>query len=393
MSFSAPSRAELTGRVEYGTGRLQQKPGSRLHSKALALLCKQEVTGSNPVAPLQAALDRDETRSALWIYIRAVRPLRWLAARARRRVGRAVHRAGGATRADIRHLHLELEQLRSELARLREGPEDSLAVLSRRLKAATDRAATLENLLAIEAVARFVRHARLRTRPLVSVVLPTYDRPDRLRHAIDSVVAQRYARWELLVVDDGGRLDSEAVVAEIGDPRVRWLRIDHQGPCAARNAALSCARGELIAYLDDDNVMDANWLYAVVWAFEQRPDIALLYGAIVVDDLLRVNKRSSGNLPQAFLNPWSRDALRHGNVADMGAIAHRSGLPEARFDESLVTLGDWDLLVRLTAGRDPLVLPAIACYYTTDAPDRLTAGPTQAADQAKVMARAAVSEE
>jgi hypothetical protein len=52
-------------------------------------------------------------------------------------------------------------------------------------------------------------------------------------------------------------------------------------------------------------------------------------------------------------------------------------------------MGDWDLLLRLTADRDPLVLPAISCYYTTGAPSRLTGGPTGDADLATVIGRAA----
>jgi glycosyltransferase involved in cell wall biosynthesis len=222
----------------------------------------------------------------------------------------------------------------------------------------------------------------------VSVVLPTYNRAELLRRAVASVRVQSYTQWELLVVDDGGDADSERVVEAAGDERIRWMRIDHQGVCAARNAALEAAKGELIAYLDDDNVMDPDWLYAVVWAFEQYPEIDVLHGAFIVDDFLRVNRESSGHLPRTAFHPWSREALRRGNLADIGAIAHRSGLPEAYFDESLREMGDWDLLVRLTADRDPLALPAVACCYTTDAPDRLSGGPTYRADREKVRGRA-----
>ncbi len=84
-------------------------------------------------------------------------------------------------------------------------------------------------------------------------------------------------------------------------------------------------------------------------------------------------------------------ALRSDNPADMSAIAHRAGLPEAGFSESLWELVDSDFLVRLTAEKDPLVLPAVACYYTTDAPDRLSAGPTLDHDRAIVMARASAT--
>jgi hypothetical protein len=322
-----------------------------------------------------------------------VRSFRSVPAAARRALGRAI-------RADIRQPRSEStltgEQLDEVKARL-----DALTarvdwltghggVLERRQGETDERVASLQGLVAIDAVTRFVRHARIGTQPLVSVVLPTYDRPDRLRRAIDSVVAQRYPRWELLVVDDGGTIDSEVVVDAVGDPRVRWMRIAHQGVCAARNAALATVRGEIVAYLDDDNVMDPDWLQAVAWGFDQRPDVDVLYGAVVVDDMLRVDQSSSGQLPRAFLNAWNRESLRTGNLADIGAIAHRRGLPEARFDERLREMGDWDVLIRLTREREPLVLPVIACYYTTDAPDRLSSGPTHDADLATVMSRAPV---
>jgi hypothetical protein len=56
----------------------------------------------------------------------------------------------------------------------------------------------------------------------------------------------------------------------------------------------------------------------------------------------------------------------------MGTMAHRSGLPEARFNEALTHNVDGDLMRRLTADRDPLVVPVVACYYATDAPNRIS---------------------
>jgi glycosyltransferase involved in cell wall biosynthesis len=305
--------------------------------------------------------------------------MKGLGAPLRRWLGRTVPRLGGAVQADVRNLQAQIDESHARLSSL-----------SRSLDSLSERLASYENASAIEAFSRFVRHSRLNSLPLVSVVIPTYERPDRLRRAIESVLAQRYARWELLVVDDGGQLDSRRVVEEVEDPRVKWQRIEHAGAGAARNAALSIATGELIAYLDDDNVMDVDWLYAVVWAFEHHPDVEVAYGAIVIDDVSRANGQQPGGFPQAFLHPWSRARLREGNLADMGAIAHRAGLPEARFDETLTTVADWDLLIRLTAERDPLVLPAIACYYNTDVHVRLSGGPTQPDDIAKVKARAAL---
>jgi glycosyltransferase involved in cell wall biosynthesis len=315
----------------------------------------------------------------------------------RHRLGTAVHRVGGVTRVDVRRLDSKLKalehraddfgrRLQSEVAR----NDQTSGRLDASERADRDRAArlsALEALAQIDAVSRFIRHATLSTEPLVSVVLPTCDRPHYLRRAIASVVAQRYERWELLVIDDEGELDSREVVDEAADSRIRWSRIDKRGVCGARNAALAAAEGSLVAYLDDDNLMDPDWLYSLVWAFEQRPETDVLYGAIVIDDALRVDGTSSGELPLAVLSPWSRKELLDRNLADIGTIAHRTGLPEARFDERLREMGGWDLLLRLTAKRDPLVLPAMACYYTTDAPNRLTHGATHAVDHASVAAR------
>ena len=127
----------------------------------------------------------------------------------------------------------------------------------------------------------------------MSVILPPYNRPDRLARAIDPVRAQRYGNWELIVVDDGGEVGSESVVTRAADERIRWIRREHGGVCAARNAVLALARGEIIAYLDDDNLMDSGWLWAVAWIFGQRPDCDVLYGAIVIDDLVRFHGESS----------------------------------------------------------------------------------------------------
>jgi hypothetical protein len=238
----------------------------------------------------------------------------------------------------------------------------------------------------------WVEQAVVDPTPLVSVVLPTRNRAALLPRAIASVRAQAYPTWEIVLVDDASTDDTPAVVeglqAELGPDRLRSIRAPQGGVCAARNHALASAKGSLIAYLDDDNTMHPLWLKVVVWAFAQRPDIDVVYGGIVVDDLLRVNRRDAGALPSYHLATFDRGRLASTNLADMGAIAHRPGLPEGRFDETLREMGDWDLLVRLTREKAPLVLPAIACFYHTDSPNRLSGGPTFEADRLRVRTKA-----
>jgi glycosyltransferase involved in cell wall biosynthesis len=241
--------------------------------------------------------------------------------------------------------------------------------------------------LQVATVMDWIGQAALRTAPLLSVVLPTRDRSALLQRAIASVHNQTYGSWELLIVDDGSVDGTAALLGSLDDARIRSFRGEGRGVCAARNVALAHARGELIAYLDDDNIMHPQWLKSIAWGFEQRPETSVLYGAFIVDDTARIDRRSGGDLPQLYFWPYDHHAVAHSNIADIGCIGHRAGLTEGRFDESLREMGDWDLFLRLTSERPPLALPAVACYYTTDAPNRLTRGPTFEADLAAVKAK------
>ena len=242
------------------------------------------------------------------------------------------------------------------------------------------------------AVMSWIEHATVPETLLVSIIMPTRNRSDLLPRAVAAIRAQAYRNWEIVVVDDGSTDETpqrlEQLRQELGDERLQAIRIAPSGVCAARNRALAAARGSLIAYADDDNIMHPLWLKAVVWAFSQRPDVDVVYGGFIVDDVLRVNQNDAGALPSYHLYPFNRQNLSRHNLCDIGGVAHRSGLAEARFDVSLREMGDWDLLVRLTRDKAPLVIPAVACFYSTSAPGRLSGGPTYDADAARVRARA-----
>ncbi len=92
--------------------------------------------------------------------------------------------------------------------------------------------------------------------PLVSVVIPTYNSAGFVTETIESVLAQTYPHWELVVVDDGSTDDTLAVIRACGvpDAQLSLLSMSHGGAGAARNHAIERARGELIAFLDHDDV-------------------------------------------------------------------------------------------------------------------------------------------
>lgn len=268
-------------------------------------------------------------------------------------------------------LGVETAQRVAELERRLADQEHALAAERARADAASARLEALGRERTVWATTLWLAQEPVVERDLVTVVTPTRRRPDKLRRAIDSVLAQRYPRWELVVVDDGDDA-GKSVVADVGDERISYHRIPHGGACAARNVALERARGSIIAYLDDDNTLDPGWLHAVVWAFHQHPEHQVLYGARVFDDAARSLRQGEGGFPWVQLEPYDRAGLEQHNMADMGVLAHRAGIPGARFDEAFWECGDWDLFLSITEERAPLMLPVVAVYYRTDGQDRLT---------------------
>jgi glycosyl transferase family 2 len=262
--------------------------------------------------------------------------------------------------------------------------QTALRELDRRAEQAARSVEDNTRQLQIRAVMDWIERASLDSRPLVSVVLPTRNRCSYLARALASLHGQSYPHWEAVVVDDGSIDNTPAALAAVRDERVKPIRGCGAGTCAARNLALARIGGKLVAYLDDDNLMHPNWLKTVVWAFEQRPEADVLYGAFVVDDPARIKRQGRGELPRLFFHPYDHKAVAENNIADIGCIAHRAGLAEARFDELLQEMGDWDFFLRLTREKPPLAVPAVACFYTTDAPNRTTNGPTHERDLATV---------
>ena len=198
---------------------------------------------------------------------------------------------------------------------------------------------------------------------LISVVMPTYNRADRVLEAIDAVLRQNYANWELLVADDGSVDDTVAVIEGVDDPRVRLIRADHGGPGHARNAGLAQATGSIIAFSDDDDRMAPGWLRTVAWALTAHPEVDVVYGGVVIESDHTLLGPHALRLPVIDLRPYDRALLERMNFIYVQATAHRAGLPEARFDEELIGAEDYDRILRLTREKPPLSVPAVGAIY------------------------------
>src|SRR5215467_5793666 len=135
----------------------------------------------------------------------------------------------------------------------------------------------------LEERARFVAQA-----PFVSVIVPTRDRPEQVRRCLQSLLALHYPRYEIIVVDNapGSRATAELIQQTYSDvPQVHYVREDHPGSSQARNRGIIAARGEILAFADDDVVIDRYWLVELVRAFSRADDVACVTGLVLPVEL------------------------------------------------------------------------------------------------------------
>jgi len=97
-------------------------------------------------------------------------------------------------------------------------------------------------------------------KPYFSVIIPTYNRANMLSNAIDSVLAQAFTDWELLIIDDGSTDNTKQEVQKFTDKRIRYIYQSNAERSAARNSGISLAKGEFICFLDSDDSWRENHL-------------------------------------------------------------------------------------------------------------------------------------
>jgi glycosyltransferase involved in cell wall biosynthesis len=112
---------------------------------------------------------------------------------------------------------------------------------------------------------------------LISVILPTYNRADVLKRAINSVFAQTYSDWELIVWDDGSTDSTEDILTSLNDKRVRYFHEGNHGAAYARNRAVEKAGGKYLAFLDSDDEWKNNKLAIQAEIMRVHPEIDCLF--------------------------------------------------------------------------------------------------------------------
>lgn len=115
--------------------------------------------------------------------------------------------------------------------------------------------------------------------PLVSIIMPAYNAGRFIGQAIQSIVNQTYRNWELLIIDDASTDQTQSVVRQFEDARIHYHRVQHIGsPAGVRNAGLKLAQGELIAFLDADDLYFPETLDKLSRPLLHNPDLTSVYG-------------------------------------------------------------------------------------------------------------------
>lgn len=117
--------------------------------------------------------------------------------------------------------------------------------------------------------------------PLVSIIMPAYNAESFIAEAIRSVLNQEYVHWELIIVNDGSRDNTGAVVKSFEDARIQYFEQENKGVSSARNKAISAASGSFLCFLDADDVMPQRSIASRVEKFIRNPDLSFIDGKVL----------------------------------------------------------------------------------------------------------------
>lgn len=202
----------------------------------------------------------------------------------------------------------------------------------------------------------------------VSVIMPTYNRRNVIDKAIDSVLNQTFSNYELIICDDGSTDNTELFVKSkyekfLNDDKIVYIKQGNFGVSKARNTALENANGDLIAYLDSDNIWKPTYLEKMVSVFNEK-DCNTAYCSI------KVNDKDAFYGKQQFIRneEYDRKKLLNANFIDLNVFMHKKVLyyQMGGFNETLSSMVDWDLILRYTRFNEPYHLKETLVEYYLD---------------------------
>ena len=204
--------------------------------------------------------------------------------------------------------------------------------------------------------------------PLISVVVPSYNRAGLIGRTVTSVLAQTLDRFELIIVDDGSTDETLAVLAGFSDPRIAVFQQPNRGAPVARNAGVAMARSPLIAFQDSDDEWQPGLLSAHVEALATA-DVAFCQLEQVYGTARSLYPPTAWQLSEdVYAQLLGSSHISTQTLAMTRAIFQRVG----GFDPAMPRLQDWDLVLRLAEAGARFHYIAEPLATAHDSPDSLT---------------------
>lgn len=214
----------------------------------------------------------------------------------------------------------------------------------------------IEILNTLRRVDRERQGQRPKSGPLVSIVMPAHNRQHLIVDAIRSVLAQSYRNWQLIICDDASADGTVAAAQRFEDSRIEIVRhSERSGAATARNACLRLARGEIIAYLDSDNVWHPRYLELMLETFAHWPGHQSAYASYFDLDI----KANSIRIRKSDISRFHLEDQVATPFVDLNSFMHRRSLYDVLggFDERLKRRQDYDLIARYCWLREPQLVP------------------------------------
>jgi glycosyltransferase involved in cell wall biosynthesis len=188
--------------------------------------------------------------------------------------------------------------------------------------------------------------------PVVSVIMPTFNRPQFLAPAVESLLVQTFPHWELIVADDGSGAATRNYLQGLhAPPRISVIWLPHSGkPAVARNAALRTARGEYVAFLDSDDLWLPQKLERQIASLRRHPQRKWSYTAFTVVDAGGQPKTATSDRNRSTVSGWIIEKILNDEtvIALPSVVVARDLLEQlGSFDEQLVMCEDDELWLRL----------------------------------------------
>jgi glycosyltransferase involved in cell wall biosynthesis len=180
--------------------------------------------------------------------------------------------------------------------------------------------------------------------PLISIIIPTFNRSDSLPVAINSIFHQTYTNYEIIVVDDGSTDNTKEITAKY--PEIIYIYQDNHGVSSARNVGIQHAKGNFIAFLDSDDYWMPNKLELQIKEFSKSPSLCMVTSAKI-----NTNKKSdvfSDNAAYKTKKFTFFDLINYNYIVTSSVLVKRNILTTTGlFDTTLKTGEDWDLWLKI----------------------------------------------